>query len=351
MYGIVGSGYRSEYFGRIAGRYPDRIRAVYLCRSEEKAERIRRRTGCEATTSESRFRDAGPAFVVNCVDRDHMAGVTEAWAGLGYPVMSETPVGASLEELKRIWEKHRQGARIVCLEQYHRSPVLRAGLAAVASGMIGKPEHIYISLAHDYHAASLIRRALGFPVGTGFTLRGGRNRSPVLASDSRQGAIWDGSEQQEERTVMHMHFSTGQEALYDFSSVQYRTFIRSRHICVRGSRGEWSDRQILYLDENMEPRRHLLFPEMPEEWRELDTQALRDHRRTWSAELAPDTEEDELAIASMLMDMETWLRGEGPIPYPLEEALEDAYVWLSMEKAVEGERAWKETASERMPWH
>ena len=36
-YAIVGSGYRSVYYARIARTYPVLFRAMYLCRSEEKA--------------------------------------------------------------------------------------------------------------------------------------------------------------------------------------------------------------------------------------------------------------------------------------------------------------------------
>ena len=35
-YIIVGSGYRAEYFGRIAKTCPDLFRALFLCRSEAK---------------------------------------------------------------------------------------------------------------------------------------------------------------------------------------------------------------------------------------------------------------------------------------------------------------------------
>ena len=36
-YAIVGSGYRSEYYARIARTNPELFRAMYLCRSTEKA--------------------------------------------------------------------------------------------------------------------------------------------------------------------------------------------------------------------------------------------------------------------------------------------------------------------------
>ena len=54
-FGIVGSGYRAEYFGRIARTYPDIFRAIYLCRSAEKTERMTARTGMEATQSRERL--------------------------------------------------------------------------------------------------------------------------------------------------------------------------------------------------------------------------------------------------------------------------------------------------------
>jgi len=75
---------------------------------------------------------------------------------------------------------------------------------------------------------------------------------------------------------------------------------------------------------------------------------LRDKRRNWSAELAPDTVQDEFAIASLLLDMGAYLNG-GPSPYPVEDALEDAYFWLLVQEAAA--HPWQETASRRMPWH
>ena len=84
-----------------------------------------------------------------------------------------------------------------------------------------------------------------------------------------------------------------------------------------------------------EERRYLhpfmLLPVIPEKYRGLDTQALRDKRRNWTAELAPDTVQDEFAIASFLLDMGDYLHG-GECPYPLQEALEDARFWMRLQE-------------------
>ena len=330
-YVIVGSGYRAEYFGRIAAAYPTLFRAKYLCRSEEKAAHLTRATGVDATTSPEECLAFEPDFAVISVDRSHTADVAEEWVRRGVPVLAETPVASTWEQIARIEELARRGAKIVCCEQYHRQPILAAGLAEIAAGTIGEPSSMYISLVHDYHAPSLIRRALRLERGDTYTVTGCVRNSPVARTDSRIGAFYDGALADAERTTALIQFSSGKTAVYDFATVQYRSYIRSRHITVRGTRGEWTDTMVTYLDENNQPRRKMLTGEIPERYRCLDSQLLRDRRRNWTAELAPDTVQDEFAIATMLLDMGDYVRGGEP-PYPLWEALDDARFWLELQK-------------------
>ncbi|MBO7353716.1 MAG: Gfo/Idh/MocA family oxidoreductase [Lachnospiraceae bacterium] len=347
-YLIVGSGYRSEYYGRIAAKYPGLFRALFLCRSAEKAELVTAHTGIPATTGLNEALAFSPDFIVVAVDRASIAEVTEEWVLRGFPVVAETPVGSSVEKLERIWDlKTSKNAKIVCCEQYYRHPVLSAGLSAVADGLIGRPVSGYLSLVHDYHAASILRKML-LTDGEGYTLRGERTVSPVVDTDSRYGAFYDGHTCEEVRDTARITYDSGKTAIYDFAPTQYRTYIRSRHLTVRGERGEWSDRMLYYLDVHNIPQKQLLAPSIPEKYRTLDTQALRDIRRTWQPELQTDTEQDEYAIATMLLDMENYIAG-GPSPYPLEEALDDALFWLLVQDAVSSPG--HEFRSPRMPWH
>ena len=87
-YVIVGSGYRAEYFGRIAAAYPTLFRAKYLCRSEEKAAHLTRATGVDATTSPEECLAFEPDFAVISVDRSHTADVAEEWVRRGVPVLA-----------------------------------------------------------------------------------------------------------------------------------------------------------------------------------------------------------------------------------------------------------------------
>ena len=346
-YVIVGSGYRAEYFGRVAARYPQLFRAIFLCRSDEKTALMREHTGLPASTDPEECVRFRPDFAVIAVDRGHVADVAEEWILRGFPVVTETPVGDTEEKLKRLWHLAQQGAKIVCCEQYIRQPILSAGLQAVRQGLIGQPQSLYISLLHDYHGASLIRSALQISPGDPYVLRAARAVSPVAETDSRAGAILDGRETMGARDTAYITFSAGQTAVYDFCPVQYRSYIRSRHLTVRGTRGEWTDTLVMHLDQENRPQRSFLLPEIPEKYRALDTQALRDERRNWRAELAPDTVQDEFAIASLLMDMKEYLAG-GPSPYPLDEAMEDAWFWLLMQKAIQ--TPWEALSSDPRPW-
>ena len=347
-YIIVGSGYRAEYYGRIAKTWPELFRAVFLCRSAEKAALMKERTGVDATTDAAEAAGFRPDFAVIAVDRGHMAQTAEEWIRKGLPVVTETPVGETDEQLTRLWKLGREGAKIVCCEQYHRQPLLAGGLRILSEGRIGTPSSMYISLLHDYHAASLIRRAMQIPVGEPYTIYGAGQRNRAAETDSRGGAILDGREADVSRTQAIVAYESGKQVLYDFCPIQYRSYIRARHLTVRGSTGEWSDTVIRYLDGANRPEQIFLMPEIPERYRPLDTQALRDRRRNWQSDLAPDTVQDEYAIATILADMADYLRG-GSSPYPLADALEDARFWILLQEAVR--RPYEEIRSRIMPWH
>ena len=346
-YLIVGSGYRSRFFGRIARSHPDLFSAMYLCRSEEKAADLTASTGIPATTREEECLAFHPDFVIIAVDRGHNASVAKTWIEKGFPVMLETPPGENEEQLLELWQLYKNGAKITVSEQYHRYPWMIRGFQAVADGVIGTPSSAYLSLAHDYHGSSLIRRML-LTSGESYVMRGIKLQTPIVPTDSRYGAVFQTEPVQEERDIVGIQFSSGKYAVYDFSGTQYRTFLRSRHLMVRGDRGEWSDSIIYRLDEDGVPTRDFLMPYIPEKYRCLDTQELRDLRKAWRPEIDMDQVQDEFAIASMLLDMREYIAG-GPSPYSFIEALDDAMFWLDLQKAAAA--GGEAVSSAQMPWH
>ena len=345
----MGSGFRAMFYGRIARTYPELFEMKYmLCRSQEKADRIRTQTGFSVTTSKEACEACRPDFVVVAVNKANIADVAEEWALRGHAVLTETPAGASLEQLERIWElRERCGCRIQVAEQYFHYPSLSVGMKYIERGDIGEPFSLYISAAHDYHGASIMRKYLS--VGQeAFAVAAKRFRFPLTETDSREGAVTDGRTTLRERDIALFEFASGKIGLYDFSGEQYHSFIRSRHIIVRGRDGELSDQVLYRLDDRHYPRTKILLPELEPRYRVLETKRIRDYVRMWKPELSLDEIEDEYAIACMLYDMGDYI-ASGKEIYPLRDALQDAYMWLVLQEAVQ--KPGKQMYAREMPWN
>ena len=331
---IVGSGWRAMFYVRIAKAHEERFHlSCVLCRSEEKARRLREE-GIGAAVSVRQCEEARPDFVVVAVSKPSIFQVTREWVLKGFPVLCETPAGMNLEELRQLWElRERYGARVQVAEQYIRYPIIAAGLKAIEEGKLGEPYSVYLSAAHDYHGASLIRHMLKIkaePV----AVSGKQYRFPVTETDSRYGPVTDGSVKERERTCVTLEFDSGKVAFYDFSGVQYHSYIRSRHINVQGRDGEWNDTILRFADKEHEPIQEYVMPWLNPAHRELETDELKETAGQWNPTLELNTAQDEYAIAVMMAGMEDYLE-RGKEVYPLSEALEDAYLWLLMKKAAE----------------
>ena len=352
---IVGSGWRAMFYVRIALRYPQCFRLCYLlCRTKEKAERLRKEYGIPVTTDAGVCEKARPDFVAVAVDRSSNFAVTKQWLEKGFAVLSETPAAGTADELEELWALHRRGARLQIAEQYIRYPLIAAGLRAVERGLLGDPYAVELSLAHDYHAASLIRHMLRCGPGTAdrpfpaFKLRGKAYDFPVEETGSRYGGITDGSVRQCRRVRVTLEFDNGKAAFYDFDGVQYHSAIRARHISVQGRRGEWNDTVLRYTDASHRPVREELKAWLDPAYEVLHTRELMELSRTWSPEVHMETVQDEYAVATMMLDMRAFL-DQGREAYPLSEALEDACTWLLMDEAVK--RSGQVISSQPRAWH
>lgn len=344
---IVGSGYRAILFAKVIQRFPEHFHLEYLlCRGQEKADKIAEE-GIPTTISKEECRRVGPDFVMVAVNKENIFSVAEEWIRYGVPVLLETPAAATVDELKRLWELNQNhGARIQVAEQYRRYPSMAAGLRMLKEGKAGDPYAVSLSLAHDYHAAGLIRGMLNIGLEP-MSLRGKRYRFPVTQTNSRYGPITDGSVKEFERDVVTIEFASGKAAFYDFCGVQYRTFIRARHVNVQGRDGEWNDTVFRYVGENHLPVQEYLCPYLAPEYRSLETEELKEICGSWNPFLLMEEEQDRYAIATMLYDMRRYLE-DGTEIYPLREGLEDAYTWLLIQEAVTNPG--KEIKSEKMPW-
>lgn len=114
---VVGSGWRSLFYWRIAQALPERFElCAMLCRTEEKAEKMHREYGVPVSTSAEQCAALHPDLVVVAVNKASIAAVSTEWLARGFAVLSETPAALEEDALRALWQLHRQGAKLQVAE-------------------------------------------------------------------------------------------------------------------------------------------------------------------------------------------------------------------------------------------
>lgn len=357
---IVGSGWRSLYYVRIAKALPQHFELCgMLCRTKEKADMIAATHHIYTTTSGDECRQMAPDFVVVAVNKAAIAKVSREWLELGFTVLCETPASLDLTVLKELWELHKnQGAKLAVAEQYTRYPVYSAMMKMLDSDMIGEPYSMNVSLAHEYHGASLIRAFLREGM-TPFCVTGKTYTFPTTETLSRYECFTDGRIADKKRTVAIFEFADGKAAFYDFDSEQYRSPIRKNYVDVRGCRGEMKDEAFYYLDRNNIPkdtvleiikRKVITQWENPNLHEVTEIERIKADGKTLYEPVFGlcGLSSDETAVAQVMRDTALYAGGEKELDYPLENALQDAYMAILLQEAVTTQTTVKSAA---MPWH
>ena len=346
-FAVIGSGWRAQYYVRVAKALPDlfELCAMY-CRSEEKAAEVCSGCGILATTSEDECAARKPDFVVVAVSKTAGAETAVRWMERGFTVLCETPAGPDLETLNRLWLCHDQGQKLVIAEQYFLYPVYSSLIKLVKSGIIGSVTCLNISLVHEYHAASLIRAFLGISPDMPFSVSAKTYSFPVTETRNRYEEFLDGRVSLKKRTLANFEFADGQTAFYDFDSEQYHSKIRKNTWKLCGARGEILDRKAVYLNSDNEAEEADLQVETRQIIREF-----RNPNPEFSEEVTGiffqdeqlyeppfglcGLSQDETAVAKLMLKTAEYAKGIAGSPYPLEEALQDAYMAVLMKNSAE----------------
>ncbi len=244
-YGILGAGWRAEFYLRIAALCPEKFAVSGICaRNPEKAKCISEKYSVKvvATTEELPALDSD--FIVCCVNKASMIDVAADLCEKGVPVLMETPMGVDGESQKRFFDRYDPAWRIQVAEQFHLQPRNMAIKAVIDSGILGSIVSVRLSCCHDYHAASLIRYFLG--TGNGIPdIETAYIPDRVKKYNSRQGFLTPELTDSDEKLKIFRF--EGKTAIYDFESVQYFSDIRSRQLIVRGTNGEIVNDRCTYL--------------------------------------------------------------------------------------------------------
>lgn len=350
-FAIVGSSWRAEFFLRIARACPDQFEVVGITsRNPEKRERLKQVWQVEAFPHVADLlQHTQPQFVVTCIPREVNVFIIKELAQRGVPVFSETPPAPTIEGLIELFELTQQGAKIQVAEQYHLQPRHAARLQVVQQGLLGPISQTQISVAHDYHGISLMRKILGVGFqppkiqGTAFT-------SSLIQGPSREGPPTERKIVEAEQQFFHFDYGD-KLGLYDFSYVQYFSEIRNERLLIRGENGEMVNDTITYLKDYLTPIqlslvRHVAGANGNLEGNFLKGLQLGDHWVYRNPFIPVPLTDDEIAIASCLVGMADYVKG-GEAFYSLAEAAQDQYLSLLCEQAL-GEG--KTIQAEVMPW-
>lgn len=347
---IIGSGWRSLYYVRIAKAMPDilRLDAMY-CRTQEKADKMAEEFSIHTTTSIEECVGYKPDFAVVAVNKTSICDVSIEWMDRGITVLSETPAALDMDSLKKLYRYHmsddKTDKKQIVAEQYREYPYNKARINLVNSGVLGDISCLNISIAHEYHGFSLIRAYLGIKPDENYTVSGKIYEFPTTQTLTRYDKFTDGRIAPKKRCVAVFEFEIGKVAWYDFDSEQYRSPIRKNMIKVQGVRGELINNELYYLDENNVGRKETIVTDINKvmtgngnpnlaQVNEIKKIAFGDkilYEPVWGLR---GLSEDETAIATLMCKTAEYSRGQALPPYSLENALADAYAAILLDEAV-----------------
>lgn len=352
-FGLIGSGWRAEFYIRIAKALPDRFElSAVLIRSREKGEAFSAKFQVPVVNTLEELLERKPEFVVLAIKRGIVTDYLISLFEKGVPVLSETPPGEDIDALHKLWEAYQKHqGRIQVAEQYFMQPLYASWYKAICDGKIGEVENINISSLHGYHGAAVIRQFLG----TGFgncRLYGKRYWFDVTETYGRDGMVFDGQVVKCSRDRLTMEFDNGKTAFFDFSDpAQYHSFIRTRQLTVQGTRGEIDDLTIRYLNKENIP--------VTEDLHRIDLGVYGNQEWSHYAVMLGEEflfktpfpnarfNDDEIAVASCLVKMHEYVAG-GEEFYGLADALQDMYLCLKMDEALAAPVTIVETSVQ--PW-
>ena len=338
-FGIVGAGWRVNWFLRAARALPHKLQVAGLAaRRPQRAFDLAAAYGVNLYRSPSAMIAAEkPDFVVTSVSLPANPPIIRQLVEQDMPVLSETPPATTVEEMTELWALQEQGARIQVAEQFHRQPHHAARLAFARSGRLGRISQVQLSACHGYHGISLIRRFLGIGSEQA-TVTARRFTSPLLQGPTRQGPPLEEKVADSQQLIATFDFGD-RLGILDFTSDQYFSYFRGQRLLVRGERGEIIDDKAAYLQDFRTPihltfNRHSAGQEGNLEGNYLKGIQAGEHWWYRNPTLPAELSDDEIAVADLLLRMAAYVRG-GPPPYPLAEACQDRYLDILSAQAAD----------------
>ncbi len=338
-FGLIGTGWRSDFFLRIAKEMPEQFEVTnIMSRSEEKAKAYTETWGIPAVTSMDAVLAAKPDYVILCIAHSAVEEYLKVLGDAGMPVLCETPPASNRESLYRIWDyAKKSGAKIQVAEQYHFWPLYASINKIIEKGLIGEVSNMRLNALHGYHAIAVFRRVFGAGM-SGVSVKGERFAFPLVDTDSRGGIVQNGEMTQAVRDVITLKWDNGKVAFFDFSGKHYHCAIRTRSLTVQGTHGEINDFDVRYVNEDG----LAVMSTMVRNDRGVHkNNGLSHQHMSLNGEILFSNphmykrlNDDEIAMATCMIGMQEYLETGKDACYSLADALQDALIAVAMEEAV-----------------
>jgi len=351
-FGIIGAGWRSEFFARISHYLPEKfqLRGTVIRDKQKKKvwEKKWRTTGF--TTIESMTNTTDLDFVITAVPWAVNPNLIKELIDLGIPVLSETPPAPDIEALIDLYEYVRDhNGKVQVAEQYPLRPQHQAQLQFIKTGLLGEITFADVSIAHGYHGISLLRRLLGIESELG-SIRSFQFNSPILQGADRTGF----PSQRRMSNSRHNHFifkfENDKYGIVDFTEDQYFGFIRNNRITIRGTTGEIHNNSIYWMKDHQNPRRST--------FQRLTLGTEGDINGNYLYEIQANGEtyysnpyhhpmmDEEIAVAEVLKRMGDFVTSDTPF-YSLAEGCQDHYLYLLGQESIKKNQT---VIIDQMPW-
>ena len=338
--GIVGTGWRAEFYIRIAQALPDEFEIVgVVARRVENAEYMQKKWSISTfSTLSELITKTNPDYIVASVSWTSNPGILKECVGRSIPVLSETPPAPDLDALRKLWSEIGSKQLVQVAEQYLYLPGHAARKTVIDRGDIGIPTSVHVSSTHGYHATSIVRGYLGFPMGQA-QVHASMFTAPLVDPLSRTGWNEDLSPKPARTTLATIDFGDGKSGLYDFTDNQWHNQLRLRRILIRGSEGEIADDTIIRLRApdaitKSTFNRYQLGHDLNLDGHDTEHISLNGEVVYMNPFVGCRFMDEEIAIASMMRGMSLWIDDEGPEPYSFAQAAQDLLISLAIDESL-----------------
>lgn len=240
---LFGTGWRAEFYMRIAEASPEfKLNAIYT-RSEERRKEIEKR-GFKAFTSieETLIEDHDVAVIAS--GNEGLIPLLNNLNERGDTIACET---SFLKLNDRELDHVSSSIKGYALEQYWHTPLFASIKEALP--FIGDIESVFLSALHNHHAASIARYIFKDEV-----IKNVRTLSETNAkcnkTGSRAGRETDNEMQEYKRRITQIEYESGKIFINDFSSNQYHSAIIPSRIEIRGEKGVITESGLSYVKDN-----------------------------------------------------------------------------------------------------